>query len=63
VPVIALCGNSEVPGEVLLEQGFKEVLVVSDPEKPLSYNMEQAAVLIRESVRDYFRDLPEARDH
>ena len=54
IPVIAVCGKSEVPREVLLSHGFKEVLVVSDPEKPLSYNMKMAATLIRESVRDYF---------
>ena len=57
VPVIAVCGTSEVPPESLREQGFEEVLVVSDPGKPLSYNMEHAAVLVRKSVRDYFRGI------
>jgi glycerate kinase len=59
VPVIAVCGISEVSRESLQEQGFEEVLVVSDPGKPLSYNMEHAAVLIRGSVRDYLRGIPE----
>jgi len=63
VPVIAVCGKSEVPREVLLSHGFKEVLVVSDPEKPLSYNMKMAATLIRESVRDYFGGLSLGGDH
>ncbi len=63
IPVIAVCGTSEVPREGLLNQGFKEVLVISDPEQPLSYNMKRAASLTRESVRDYFRGISEGRDH
>ena len=63
VPVIAVCGKSEVPPEVLLKQGFKEVLVVSDPENSLSENMKNAATLTRESVRDYFEGISGGRDH
>ena len=55
VPVIAVCGTTEVPVEELRSHGFKAVLVVSDPQKPLSYNMEQAAPLTREAVKAYFK--------
>ena len=57
IPVIAVCGASEVPGEALKKHGFREVLVVSDPEKPLSYNMKEAAALTRDAVRKYFREI------
>ncbi|MEJ2585218.1 MAG: glycerate kinase [Robiginitalea sp.] len=62
-PVIAVCGKSEVPVDQLKDQGFKDVLVVSDPEKPLSYNMKHAATLVRESAGKYFKALSRRGDH
>ena len=63
VPVIAVCGKSEVPLQELRSHGFKVVLAVSDPEKPLSYNMEQAAPLTREAVRAYFEGIKTDGNH
>lgn len=63
IPVLAVCGKSEVPPEELRALGFREVLVVADPEKPLSYNMEHAASLTRDSVREYFKAVSGLPDH
>ena len=63
IPVIAVCGQSEVPRSALRDHGFRDVLVVSDPDKSLSYNMKHAAALTRRAVREYFETLPMESDH
>ncbi len=63
IPVVAVCGKSEVPRDTLLEKGFRDVLEVSDAEKPLTYNMEHAGDLTRETVRDYFHGMAKRGAH
>lgn len=63
VPVLAVCGSCEVPPATLQEAGIREVLEIADRSKPLAYNMENAAALVRDSVRAYFQDWPKGGDH
>jgi glycerate kinase len=63
IPVIAVCGESEVPLKSLREHGFLDVLVVSDPDKPLSHNMKHATTLAQDAVREYFKKISKQRDH
>lgn len=63
VPVLAVCGSCEVPRATLRKAGIREVLEVSDRNRPLAYNMEHAATLVRDSVRAYFQGWPHGPDH
>ncbi|MDM9632636.1 glycerate kinase [Robiginitalea aurantiaca] len=53
IPVLAVCGKCDVPAEILHNFGLKHVLVVSDPEKPLSYNMDCASELTTKALQDF----------
>ncbi|NAS11990.1 glycerate kinase [Poritiphilus flavus] len=55
VPVMAVCGMLDTDSAILKKQGLKEILEVRDPEKPLSYNMENAFMLIKKAFSDFFR--------
>lgn len=63
IPVIAVCGESDLARSALRDHGFRDVLVVSDPEKPLAHNMEHAATLVRDATREYLKALPKDWDH
>lgn len=56
VPVLAVCGACDLAEAQWKAAGLKEVLQVSDPARPLSYNMAHAARLVGEAVRRYFAD-------
>ena len=58
IPVIAVCGQSDLARSVLRDHGFRDVLVASDPRKPLAHNMEHAATLVRDATREYLKALP-----
>lgn len=55
IPVIAVCGKCDVPVEELKANGLHDVIVISEPEQPLEYNMSNAASLMQSSVTDYFK--------
>ncbi len=55
VPVMAVCGMLDTDPAVLKKQGLKEILEVRDPEKPLSYNMENAFMLVKKALSDFFK--------
>jgi glycerate kinase len=57
VPVLAVCGASDIPSEVLRAASSLTVLEVSDPSKPLAENMANADRLTREAVQRFFEDL------
>lgn len=54
-PVVAVCGQCDVPPEALRALGLEQVLQVSDPSAPLEYNMEHARVLVTRSVEGFLR--------
>lgn len=60
-PLLALCGTCDVAVKTLKERGIHEILEVSDPEKPLTYNLKYASNLTRKTVSRYFREL--SRDY
>ena len=55
VPVLVVCGACDIPAEALRGVGITEVIEVSDPARPLAYNMAHAARLTREAVNSYFQ--------
>ncbi|WP_282161853.1 glycerate kinase [Ulvibacterium marinum] len=57
VPVIVVCGQSEVATEKLASLHITEVLEISDASKPLEYNMENAAALTEKTVLTFFENL------
>jgi glycerate kinase len=56
IPVVAVCGKSDIPEKTGRDMGLYRVLEVSDPDKPLSYNMEHAHALIARSVERFLRE-------
>lgn len=60
VPVIVVCGQSEVATEKHASLHITEVLEIRDVSKPLQYNMENAAVLTERAVSTFFEKLTEA---
>ncbi|HSR60942.1 MAG TPA: glycerate kinase [Robiginitalea sp.] len=54
IPVLAVCGRSELDSETLGRAGFEAVLEVADPRRPLAWNLENAYTCIRETVAAYF---------
>lgn len=57
VPVVAVCGQCLLPAEKQREAGLAAVLEVSDPKKPLDWNMAHAYSRVREAVAGYFESL------
>ena len=57
VPVVAVCGQCLLPAEKQREAGLAAVLEVSDPKKPLDWNMAHAYARVREAVAGYFESL------
>jgi len=56
IPVIVLCGVSEISKEHLLEMGVLEVIEIRDASRPLSYSMENASVLIELAIVKFLRN-------
>jgi glycerate kinase len=54
-PVIVFCGQCDALAETLEGAGLQTVLQISDPEKPLAWNMEHAYDLISQSVSRFLR--------
>lgn len=57
VPVIVVCGQSEVDTEKLTSLHLAEVLEIRDVSKSLEYNMENAAALTEKAVLTFFENL------
>lgn len=56
IPVIVVCGVSEVNAKHLNEIGNVEVIEIRDPSKPLSYSMENASGLIQLAIAKFLRN-------
>ena len=57
IPVIAVCGLSEVSTEVSKKFGLQHLIEVGDKSQSLAYNMENATELVKEAIANYFADL------
>ncbi len=57
IPVIAICGKSEVDRKVLKNKGLKDVLEIHDPVKSIQYSMDNASTLIENTIFKYFSSL------
>jgi glycerate kinase len=56
IPVLVVCGVSEVSREHLIEMGNVDVIEIRDTSRPLSYSMENASVLIEEAVANFLKN-------
>lgn len=54
IPVLAVCGRSELDAETLRTAGFEAVIETADPDRPLAWNLEHAFDRISQVVADYF---------
>ncbi|NER09057.1 glycerate kinase [Muriicola jejuensis] len=55
VPVLAICGKLDLaPGDIG-KFGLEAILEIRDPRKPVQYSMENAAILIENSLSEYLR--------
>lgn len=59
VPVVVVCGQSEVADEKLTSLDIAAILEIRDGNKPLQYNMENAATLTEKAVATFFGKLTE----
>jgi len=57
IPVIAVCGILEISQEKAMDVGFYDVLEIGEKNKPLSYNLENAATLLEGKSADYMARL------
>ncbi|WP_299536337.1 glycerate kinase [Ulvibacterium sp.] len=57
VPVLVVCGQSEVTAEKLGSLNIAAILEIKDDTKPLHYNMENAALLTEKAVSTFFGNL------
>jgi glycerate kinase len=55
IPVVAICGTLGLDKEVCINKGLHAVLEVRDPSKSLAFNMENAAILIENSIFQFMR--------
>ncbi|UCD61037.1 MAG: glycerate kinase [Flavobacteriaceae bacterium] len=56
IPVIVVCGVSEVTKKELAAMGIVEVLEIRDPSKPISYSIENASVLIELAMVNFLKN-------
>lgn len=56
IPILAVCGKCDVPVETLTAFGLNTVLEISDPSKPIAYNMAHALELVAQSVESFLRE-------
>ena len=54
IPVIAVCGISEVSAEETKEFGLRHLIEVRDKSRSLAYNMENASELVEQAIASYF---------
>jgi glycerate kinase len=54
IPVLAVCGICELDSETLGKAGFRAVIEVADPARPLSWNLEHAFACTQKAVASYF---------
>ena len=54
IPVLAVCGRCELDPQTLQNAGFRAVIEVADPSKPLSWNLENAFACTEKAVASYF---------
>ena len=57
IPIIVVCGRTEIDPIRSIDLGLHKIIEVMDHSKPLSYNMEHAAALIKQKVGAYFSQL------
>lgn len=57
IPVLGVCGMLDIKESDLRAEGFKDVIEIRKPDKPLSYNMGHAAELLENAIREYFKVL------
>lgn len=57
IPVLAVCGKLDVPLNTLTSNGLKDVIIISDPNASLAYNMGNAKKLLEKSVTAYFTNI------
>ena len=55
IPVLAVCGISELSNEELKTEGFADVLQIHESNMSISYSMNNASKLIESKVYDYFK--------
>jgi len=56
IPVIVVCGVSEVNKKQLIQMGNVEVLEIREPSRPLSYSIENAAGLIELALAKFLKN-------
>lgn len=56
IPVVAVCGSSEVSSQELKKAGLHVIIEVGDKEKSLEYNMTHAAALVQSAVYNFFKN-------
>ena len=59
IPVLAVCGVSELSKQKLKKEGFTDILQIHDENMPIEYSMKNASKLIEDKVYDYFKDFSE----
>ena len=57
LPVLVVCGRCDMAREEWVQAGLSAVIEVSDPGRPLRWNMEHAFKLVKEGVANYFSGL------
>jgi len=57
IPVLVVCGVSEISKKDLMEMGNVEVIEIREPSKPLSYSIENASDLIELATAKFFKNL------
>ncbi|WP_297694638.1 glycerate kinase [uncultured Eudoraea sp.] len=56
IPVLVVCGVSEINKKDLMEMGDVEVIEIREPSKPLSYSIENASDLIELATTEFFKN-------
>lgn len=55
IPIIVVCGQSDIQIDRSSTLGLHAIIEIMDRSKPLTYNMQNAAILIERKIRDYFK--------
>ncbi|MDT7830318.1 glycerate kinase [Pricia sp. S334] len=56
IPVIAVCGQSDIEANGPKSISVKRILEITDTSKPLQYSMDNAAQLVEDSIATYFEN-------
>lgn len=54
IPVLAVCGQSDLPASEWKAAGLADIIQIRDPAQSLEYNMQHAARLVSKAVAAYF---------